>query len=79
MRMLPADLLASHKLASQVKSQVNDVRVKSQVIYLNSKTSQNGQLESDSSQPLRLESTRLLMCVTMSRSDFCECCPSDSI
>ena len=40
-RFEPPDLLASHKVASQVKSQVNDlqVQVKFRVVYLNSKSS----------------------------------------
>ena len=53
------DLLASHTLASQIKYEVIDLEVKSQVnnlqvqaksrvIYLNSKSSQNGRLVSDS-------------------------------
>ena len=39
LRFEPPDMLATHKLASQVKSQVNDVQVKSRVISLNSKSS----------------------------------------
>ena len=35
-RLEPPNLLASHKLASQVKSQTNDVKINSQVIPLNS-------------------------------------------
>ena len=43
---------ATHKLASQVKSQVNDLQVKSQAISLNVKC--------NSSEPLQLESLTLL-------------------